>query len=90
VAAAVGFAAWSLLLGEGGLLPLQRLRRENAKLAGEITRLRQEQIALRLQLAELESPGSFALEKVARERYGMHRENERVLHVLGTEAAPAP
>jgi hypothetical protein len=71
-------------------LGVQRLRGENARLAAEVARLRREQAAAAADLAALKEPGSLELERVARERYGMHREGERVVHVLGSDAPAAP
>jgi cell division protein FtsB len=86
---AAATVVYGLVLGEGGVVRIRRLERENARLAQDIAALHQQQAQLQGEASDLALPGSFALEKVARERYGLTRDGERVLHVLGAEAPPA-
>ncbi len=83
--AGAGFILYTLLLGEGGWIRVARLQGEVESLEGELRVLDQQQAQLRQRLDGLAQPGSATLEKVARERYGMHRKGERVIHILGTE-----
>ncbi len=80
-----GFILYVLLLGDGGWVRVAGLQSQVKQLQSQLRYLDHEQEQLRNQLEDLARPGSKTLEKVARERYGMHRENERVIHLLGTE-----
>jgi cell division protein FtsB len=81
-------ALYALLLGDSGWLALSRQRAEVESLEQQIESLRAAEAGVRAQLAELQLPRSFELERVARDEFGLVREGERVLHVV--EAAPAP
>jgi len=81
--AGVGFVLYALLLGEGGWLRVASLNAEVNDLQSKLATLKTQQETVKSELDDLARPGSLTLEKVARERYGMHRDDERVLHVLG-------
>jgi cell division protein FtsB len=72
-----------LLLGEGGWIRIQKLRVEIDALDSDIQWLESKQGELRSNLDALAQPGGMALEKVARERYGLRKPGERVVHILG-------
>lgn len=81
--AGLGLVAYALLLGEGGWLRVAGLNAEVNELQGKLETLKSQQQTVKDELDDLARPGSLTLEKVARERYGMHRDSEKVLHVLG-------
>jgi len=81
--AGVGLVIYALLLGEGGWLRVAGLNAEVNELQGKLASLKSQQETVKSELDDLARPGSLTLEKVARERYGMHRDDETVLHVLG-------
>ena len=81
--AGLGFLIYALLLGEGGWLRVASLDAEVNELQSKLQTLQERQETVKDELADLARPGSLTLEKVARERYGMHRSSETVLHVLG-------
>jgi cell division protein FtsB len=74
---------YALLLGEGGWLRVARLQAEVDQLEADLASVRRAQEERRMELEELSRPGSLVLEAVARERYGLLRPGEKVLHVLG-------
>ena len=81
--AGIGVLLYALLLGEGGWLRVASLNAEVNELQSKLQTLQEQQDTVKEELADLARPGSLTLEKVARERYGMHRPSETVLHVLG-------
>jgi cell division protein FtsB len=81
--AGLGLVVYVLLLGEGGWLRVAGLNAEVNELQGKLETLKSQQQTVKDELDDLARPGSLTLEKVARERYGMHRDSEKVLHVLG-------
>ena len=88
-----GFVVFVLLLGDGGWLRVAGLQSEVEELQAQLRTLDQQQTELREELEDLSRPGSPTLERVARERYGMHAPGERVVHILGTRdesLAPKP
>jgi cell division protein FtsB len=70
------------VLGNHGLLQRYRLQREKEELERKIQEANEVTKALQLQAKDLDS-SKKAIEKVARERYGMAREGERVYKVTG-------
>jgi len=80
-----GVLLYALLLGDGGWLRVASLQAEVRELEAELQILRSEQAEVSEELQALGEPRSGVLEEVARERYGMHREGERVVHILGAE-----
>jgi len=78
-----GVLLYALLLGDGGWLRVASLQAEVRELEAELDALNRGQIEVGDQLRALEEPGSPVLEEVAREVYGMHRDGERVVHILG-------
>jgi len=73
----------SSLLGENGWRSHQRLRRERAALAAEVDSLRQRQRDMIRRIKELHDPA--ALERLAREKYGMRAPGEEIIEVVGEE-----
>ena len=81
--AGAGLVLYALLLGEGGWLRVARLQAEVDHLESDLRAVQRAQEERRHDLQELDRPGSLVLEQVARERYGLKRPGEKVLHVLG-------
>ncbi len=79
VVAAAVFAVLAQL-GENGIVTWWRLRAETARLQLQVERIEQENAGVATRLAEL-ADDREALEKLAREEYGMRRVEEEVLTV---------
>ena len=84
--ALAGAAAYFALFGgEYGMLELWRLQRQYERETAELARLRDSLAVLRARVDSLESdPG--VLERIARERYGLIREGER-LYLFAEDSA---
>lgn len=82
LAAAVYFAVFG---GEYSLLELRRIERERARTQAELDSLRAELARARARIDSLRTDPS-AIERVARERYGMIRDGERLYRFI--EGAP--
>jgi cell division protein FtsB len=80
---------YALILGDNGLLRTIQTRREVDRLEADLTWLRAHHEQLFRQIEDLERPGGFTLEKVAREQYGLSRSGERVIHVIEPGASVA-
>jgi len=90
--ALVGLAAWavySLILSPDGAVRMFRLQHEAQRIEQEIARLEATRDSLGGFLDAFDRGDAFAIEKVARERYGLVRENERVIHLPTASAAQA-
>jgi len=74
----------SALVGDNGLSAWRRLQREKISAAEEVDSLRAHREALASRIETLRS-GHAALERIAREKYGMHREGEEIIEILGEE-----
>ena len=74
-------------LGENGIVSWFNLRARHARLEEDVARLEEENRALKARLDALEND-PFALEKLAREKFNMRREDEEVLMVLPKEKVP--
>jgi len=72
-----GAAYYALFGGEYSLMEMRRLEKERHVEAGKLTDTRNEVNSLRLRADSLETD-SAALERIARERYGMIRNGERL------------
>lgn len=70
------------LLGERGLPSYLSLRRDRGELEARVAELREREQSLASDLEALEQDPEM-VERVARERYRMHRPGERVMDVLG-------
>jgi len=66
-----------LTFSDKGLLERYHLQKQRDELKAEIARVRQDSLALQRQSADLDT-SLFAIEKVAREKYGMVHEGETV------------
>ncbi len=77
------------LLGENGLPTYLRLRKERNDLQQEIEDLRTTRRVLEARIEALENDPD-ALEKLARERFNMHRPGEEVLVIKGDEPEKQP
>jgi len=100
--AALSWVAWVggiavllylLVLGDAGVLRVRHHEAGVRALQTDLEGLEARQAGLQVHIDELSRPGSFMLERVARERYGLARPGERVVHVVGgplEESPPAP
>ncbi|MFW6201261.1 MAG: FtsB family cell division protein [Gemmatimonadota bacterium] len=79
-------AYFALFGGEYGLLELRGIEREHQRTEAELDSLREEMTRMRARLDSLENDPA-ALERVARERYGMIRDGERLYRFVEGEAA---
>ncbi len=92
----LGLAAAAVLVGvaltgENGLRTYLGLRSERVRFETEVDRLQMHHDELETGLAALDpQTGDLeALERVARERYRMHRPGETVIEVVGEDELPA-
>lgn len=69
-----------LIFAEKGLLKRLNLEIEKAKLKKEIELIERENTSLRQKISELET-NPKAIEKIAREKYGMAKEGEEVFNI---------
>ncbi|MGA9120478.1 MAG: septum formation initiator family protein [Bacteroidota bacterium] len=79
-AAVIGYG----IIGNHGIIQRVRLQHEKEELERKIKEANDETKALQLQSRELDS-SKKAIEKVARERYGMAREGEHVYKATGSD-----
>jgi len=95
--AALSWAAWvggaavllyMLILGDAGLVRVRSHAAQVAALQAGIDDLREAQAELDERTVLLNTRASFILERVARERYGLARPGERIVHVVGSPAEP--
>jgi cell division protein FtsB len=85
-----GAAYYALFGGEYSLLEMRRLEREKLLEVERLERTRAEVNRLRLQADSLDRD-SAALERIARERYGMIKEGERLYRFVDSAGAkPIP
>ena len=75
-------------LGENGIVAWSHLRQRHATLEADVARLERENRLLESRLEALENDPE-ALEKIAREKYNMRRDDEEVLMVLPRDKVPA-
>jgi len=80
--------AYAMLLGDSGLIRIWQTRQEVRELRARLAWVDEHQAQLEARLNDLRQPRSFMLEKVARERYGMVRPGDRVIHVIDETEAP--
>jgi cell division protein FtsB len=83
----VVWAGYTALAGPQGLVRLWELRHREARLRGEVARLRREADSLRALAAGLQRD-PFLREKMGREIYGVAGENE-LIYILREEGARA-
>ena len=85
-----GAAYYAVFGGEYSLMEMRRLEREREAEAVRLTDTRKQVEMLKLRADSLEKD-SATLERIARERYGMIREGERLYRFVDTAAAkPIP
>lgn len=77
----IAVASLTVIGGNYGLYQIMKIDRQKSALLQSIERLKQEQTALMLEREKLKSDLKY-IEKVAREKYGMVREGERVYQVI--------
>lgn len=82
-----GAAYFAVFGGEYSLLELHRLERQRRAEEARLEELRQETDRLRARVDSLESDPA-TLERVARERYGLIRDGERLYRFADTAAMP--
>lgn len=79
--AVIVIASLTVIGGNYGLYQIMKINRQRSALLQSIEKLKQEQAALMLEREKLKSDLKY-IEKVAREKYGMVREGERVYQVI--------
>lgn len=79
-----------LVLGDAGLLRVRHHEHRVAALEEDLRQTHQHQAELQGRTDQLSEPGSFMLESVARERYGLVKPGEKVLHVIGGSDEESP
>jgi cell division protein FtsB len=85
-----GAAYYALFGGEYSLMEMRRLERERIVEANRLKETRSEVMTLRARADSLEKD-SAALERIARERYGMIRKGERLYRFVDSAGAtPIP
>lgn len=81
----LGAAAYFAVFGgEYSLLEMRRIERERVRTAAELDSLRTELARMRARIDSLEND-TAAIERVARERYGMIRDGERLYRFIEGE-----
>lgn len=83
-AAGIAALAVSSLLGENGWRTWRVLQRERAAVDAEVAQLSARRTELENRIAALRID-PVVLERVARERYGMHRPGEQIIELVGDE-----
>ena len=81
-----GALYYALFGGEYSLLEMRRLEREKKQEAARLAQTRREAAELRARADSLEHD-SAALERIARERYGMIKEGERLYRFVDADSA---
>src|SRR5688500_18573741 len=82
----VGAVYYAFFGGEYSLMEMRRLERERLAEADKLTDTRNQVNSLRLRADSLEKD-SATLERIARERYGMIREGERLYRFVDSAGA---
>lgn len=80
------WAGYSLILSPGGAIRLRQLQGESEQLDAQLARLQTAHDSLAWTLETLERGDPFLLERMAREEYGLARENERIYVLPGNQA----
>jgi len=73
----VGILVGAITFNDKGVLERYHLKKQRDELKALIAQARKDSLALQKQSADLDT-SKFAIEKVAREKYGMVREGETV------------
>ncbi|RJR27502.1 MAG: septum formation initiator family protein [Candidatus Latescibacterota bacterium] len=85
--AVVALVALIFIAGDVGLWRLWSAQRDMAQIKARIAELETRNALLDAEIARLQSD-AFAIEKVAREKYGYLREGDRVYRIVTPEALP--
>ncbi|MHB8078121.1 MAG: FtsB family cell division protein [Candidatus Krumholzibacteriia bacterium] len=88
VALGLGLLTATTLLGDNGIATHRRLVRDRATVAAEVERLRAQRRELQTRIDALNTSPA-ALERIAREKYGMKRPGEEVIELIGGEQLTA-
>lgn len=75
--AALSITAYFLVFSKRGVVERYSLQRRKNSVVEEISRLKKQEDSLRTYIQVLEKD-TFMVEKIARERYGMIKQNEKV------------
>lgn len=74
---AVAWLVWTFFLGDASFPRLVSLRRENAQLADQVRKLREEQLGLQAEVSALKKERQTRLvERIARDQYSMIKDGE--------------
>jgi len=85
VAIALGWVAWTFLLGDASLPRLLALRHRNAKLEGEVTGMETEQSSLETDVRALEKGDRAMIERIARDEHAMVKDGEILVRFYDPE-----
>ena len=85
VAIAVGWVAWTFLIGDAGLPRLLALRHGNAKLEGEVAGMEAVQVDLETDVRALEQGDRAMIEWIARDEHAMVRDGEVLVRFFDPE-----
>ena len=85
-AAVLCWAGYSLILSPGGAIHLKRLQQETQILDAQLARLEATHDSLSWALANIEEGDPFLIERLAREEFGLARDNERIYVLPGNQA----
>ena len=88
IALGLGLLTATTLLGDNGIATHRRLVRDRAAVAAEVERLRAQRRELQTRIDALATDPA-ALERIAREKYGMKRPGEEVIELVGGEKLTA-
>ncbi len=83
-----GMGVYHILSGPSGAMNLLKLRKTNARMAGELESLVQRKQALAVEKVRLEKDSAY-LERVARKDLGMAKPDEKVFRFVQPGAGPS-
>jgi len=88
IALGLGLLTATTLLGDNGIATHRRLVRDRVAVTAEVERLRAQRRGLQSRIDALNT-NPAALERIAREKYGMKRPGEAVIELIGGEKLTA-
>ena len=83
-----GMGMYHILSGPSGAMNLLKLRKTNARMAGELDSLTQRKQALEVEKVRLEKDSAY-IERVARKELGMAKPDEKVFRFVQPGAGPS-
>lgn len=80
------FLAIVLVIDDNNMFKHIKNQRAISELEDEIAQMKRDSVDIMMKQAELEGNGDIgAVEKLARDKYGMHKENEEVFVIVETD-----